>query len=113
MTTTPAWDSVDNYTADLLDLAANDQLHPRPSDEWDLYVTALHDAADHRGVISPNRLRPLVRDRIAPRRIGAFTHRALTSGLVAYTGEWETSDDTDGRNSGKPCRVMRLAGGAV
>lgn len=102
------WEPVDSPTSDLLALVATDKMHPRPGEEWDTYVTALHAAADATGRIDPNRLRPLLRGVVAPRRIGAFTHRAVTSGLVAYTGEWVVSDDLTGRNAGKPCRVMRL-----
>lgn len=102
------WEPVDSPTSDLLALVATDKMHPRPGEEWDTYVTALHAAADATGRIDPNRLRPLLRGVVAPRRIGAFTHRAVTSGLVAYTGEWVVSDDTTGRNAGRPCRVLRL-----
>lgn len=107
MTTQPAWDTVDNYTADLLQLVAEDP-HPSSEHEWTEFTRCLRHAADLDGVISPNRLRPLVRGVIAPRRIGAFTNRAVRSGLVAYTGRYEISDDTEGRNSGRPCRELRL-----
>lgn len=104
------WSAVDDDTADLLALVANDQMHPRPAEEWDVFVAALRQAADASGRIDPNDLRPLVRDSIAPRRIGAFTNRALSSGLVAYTGEWVISNDNQGRNSGKPARVLQWIG---
>ena len=107
MTTEPAWESVDNYTADLLDLVA-DEGHPSADYEWDEYVRAVHHAADDSGRVDPNRLRELVRGVIAPRRIGAFTNRALGSGLLVPTGEWVVSTDAEGRNGGKPCRVYRL-----
>jgi len=63
------------------------------------------------GWISPNALRPLVRGHVSPRRIGAFANRALKQGLVFYAGTYEISDDTEGRNSGRPCRVLRWVGG--
>jgi hypothetical protein len=79
--------------------------------EWSLFVEALRVVAiGPGGRIGPNELRPLIRGKVAPRRIGAFTNRALSLGLVAYTGEWEVSDDTEGRNRGKPARVMRWTG---
>lgn len=109
MTTQPAWDSVDNYTADLLTLVANDQMTPTPDREWIVYVNALTILAETYGVIRPNDLRPLLRNHVAPRRIGAFTLRAKAEGLIVDTGEWQTSDDAEGRNAGKPCRVYRLA----
>ena len=106
MSAQPAWESVDDYTADLLSLVA-DEGHPSADFEWDEFVRCLRFAASRgAGTISPNVLRPLVRGKVAPRRIGAFTHRALSQGLVAYTGDYELSDDTEGRNGGKPARVM-------
>lgn len=104
----PAWSAVDDETADLLSLVANDQMTPRPEEEWAEFVRCLHYAADADGRISPNRLRPLVRGTIAPRRIGAFTNRAKAEGRIVDSGEWEISDDREGRNGGKPCRVYRL-----
>jgi len=106
----PQWAAVDDATADLLHLV-RDAGHPSADFEWAEYVTALrHCAARDGGMVYPNRLRPLVRGVVAPRRVGAFTHRALASGLVAYTGDWQISDDTEGRNRGKPCRVLRWTG---
>lgn len=37
-----------------------------------------------------------------------MNHRACAQGLLRATGEWEVSDDAEGRNTGKPCRVYRL-----
>jgi hypothetical protein len=45
-----------------------------------------------------------VRGVVAPRRLGAFTNRALAVGLLVWRGEWIVSDDHEGRNGGKPCR---------
>lgn len=103
----PAWSAVDDETADLLSLVA-DEGHPSVDFEWLVYRKALVAAADHAGVICPNRLRPLLRGHVAPKRIAAFTHKALAERLVAYTGEFVISDDTEGRNKGKPCRELRL-----
>jgi hypothetical protein len=109
MTTHPAWSPVDDETEDLLALVAEGTMATDTAEqEWHEFVTALRFAADDYGVVRPNVLRPLIRGVVAPRRIGAFVNRALSQGLVAYTGEWEVSTDTAGRNSGKPCRVMRL-----
>jgi hypothetical protein len=107
MTAQPHWSPVDDETNDLLTLVADTE-HPSVDFEWLVYTRALAEAADPFGVIDPNRLRPLIRDHIAPRRIGAFTNKALAERLVEYTGEWVVSDDHAGRNGGKPCRVMRL-----
>lgn len=105
MTTQPRWEATDQ--ADLLSLVADTE-HPSVDFEWLLFKKALAEAADHAGVISPNALRPLVRGHIAPRRIGALTHKALAERLVAYTGNYVVSDDTEGRNGGKPARELRL-----
>lgn len=107
MTSAPQWSTVDDSAADLLSLVADDG-HPSSDYEWAEYVRCLHHAADAEGRIDPNRLRPLVTGVVAPRRVGAFANRALRAGLVAYTGEYVVSDDRDGRNGGKPARVMRL-----
>jgi hypothetical protein len=109
--TTPHWSPVDDSTADLLTLVA-DEGHPSADFEWDEFVTALrYCAARDGGKVYPNRLRPLVRGVVAPRRIGAFTHRAVSSGLLSWAaGEWQISDDTEGRNSGRPAKVYRLSG---
>lgn len=109
MSAQPEWSPVDDDTADLLSLVANDQMHPRPDHEWSEFVRCLRLGSDVEGRIDPNNFRRLVRGGIAPRRIGAFTNRAKAEGLIVDTGEWQTSDDTEGRNGGKPCRVYRLS----
>lgn len=112
MTTYPSA-PVDHDTANLLDLIAHDQTHPRPAEEWDRFVQGLRATADETGVIDPNWLRENLRGDIAPRRVGAFTNRALSEGLIEPTGEWRVSDDRAGRNGGKPCRVYRWTGAAT
>lgn len=113
MSAQPVFESVDDYTADLLDLVAEEQSPPTDR-EWSEYVDALSAvAAANAGLIPPNALRPLVRGKVAPRRIGAFTHRALSQGLVRRTGEWQISDDTEGRNAGRPAPVMEWVGVAA
>lgn len=109
MTAQPQWSPVDDDTADLLTLV-RDEGHVSADHEWGLFVEALIQARGFGDEIRPNVLRPMLRGQIAPRRIGAFTHRALSLDLVEYTGEWEVSDDTEGRNGGKPARVMRWIG---
>jgi hypothetical protein len=110
----PQWSPVDDDTADLLTLVA-DEGHVSADFEWDLFIDAVHAVSTWRAdrVIQPNDLRPLVRDRVAPRRIGAFTNRAVKSGLIVPTGDWQVSDDTEGRNAGRPMRVYRWTGGAL
>ncbi len=119
MTTTqhPTWHETDDTTASLLDLLADDGTVSMDY-EWDLYVeclqvVAMRDRRDWTWTVNPNDLRAEIAGRIKPQRVGAFTHRALSQGLVEYTGNYVTSTDTNGRNSGKPCRELRWLGGAA
>lgn len=113
----PVWESVDDDTASLLDLLADDGTVSADY-EWDVYVEALRrlgereDAWPVPGTIDPNDLRAAIAGRIKPQRVGAFTHRALSQGLVEYTGQWVVSTDTKGRNRGKPMRELRWIGGS-
>jgi hypothetical protein len=114
MSAQPQWESTDDYTTDLLALVALGTAQGDADAEWSCFLAALRTAArDGAGRIEPNTLRPLIRGAIAPRRIGAFTNRALSQGLVEYSGEWQVSDDHAGRNGGKPARVMVWLGGAA
>lgn len=111
----PRWAAVDDDTADLLTVLADDGTLSTEA-EWDLYVRALRDVAENgwqiglAGVINPNSLRERLAGRIKPQRVGAFTHRALSAGLVEYTGNYVTSTDKRGRNGGKPARELRWIG---
>ena len=112
MTAQPTFESVDNYTTDLLGLVALGSPTGTADAEWEYYVDALATvAARHAGLIPPNELRPLVRGHVASKRIGAFTHRALCKGLIRRTGDWQVSDDHEGRNAGRPAPVMEWVGG--
>jgi len=107
----PRWEAVDSPTADLLALV-NDETHPSVDFEWQEWLNAArHVASANDGIVDPNRLRELVRGVVAPKRCGAFVHRALTSGLMVPTGEWVVSTDRQGKNGGKPCRVHKWIGG--
>lgn len=110
--TAPTWEAVDSDAGDLLSLLADDGTL-RTDDEWAEFVAALRFVAEgYAGRIPPNALRPLLREVVKPQRIGAFTNRAKAEGLIAWDGEWEVSDDSEGRNAGKPARVYRWIGGA-
>lgn len=110
--TAPTWSPVDDDTADLLTVLADDGRRCVER-EWDTFVAALRDCAtEGHGFIEPNRLRPRLRDQIKPQRIGAFVTRAKAEGLIAWEGGWQVSDDHEGRNSGRPARVYRWTGGA-
>lgn len=104
--TTPHWAPVDDETADLLTLVA-DEGHPSADFEWALFTEAIVHSSLFDGIVSQNRIRPLIAGKIAPRRVGAFYSRACREGLIRATGDYELSTDTAGRNSGKPCRVYR------
>jgi hypothetical protein len=111
MTTTPAWSPTDNSTADILALVA-DVDHPSVDREWDDYRAAVASVADTDGRVDPNALREAVRGKVAPRRIGALTNRALSLGLLVWRGEWCVSSDREGRNAGRPCRQYVWTGAA-
>jgi len=109
----PQW--ADSGQGDLLELVALGSPSTGTADaEWDSFVAALKRASlyEFGGVIRPNVLRPMVRDEVAPRRVGAFTSRAVARGLIEPTGDFEVSDDTRGRNAGRPARCYRWIGGA-
>jgi len=104
--TTPTW--APSEQDDLLALVAAGSSTGTADREWDDYLEALRTVAiDGAGTIRPNVLRPRLRGLIHPRRVGAFASRAIHRGLVEYSGEYEESNDREGRNGGKPCRVMR------
>lgn len=104
------WEPVDDPTQDLLSLVANDP-HPSSDWEWKAFVGVLAATASlHDGLLDQNDYREQLRGVVAPRRIGAFVNRAKAEHLIADTGEWSVSNDTTGRNSGKPCRIYRWIG---
>jgi hypothetical protein len=105
VSTNPIW--TDSGQGDLLELVAQGSATGTADDEWLIFQAALSDAAVD-GVIYPNTLRPLVRGRVAPKRIAAFTARAVARGLVHYNGQWQVSDDREGGNAGRPARVMAV-----
>jgi hypothetical protein len=115
--TDPVFESVDDYTTDLLTLVALGSSTGTADAEWDLYVAALATvAARHAGLIFPNELRPMVRGKVKPQRIGALRNRAIARGLVkpleqADPRHWEVSNDHEGRNIGKPAAVVEWVGG--
>ena len=109
MTTQPQWE--DSGQGDLLELVAMGSPSTGSADEeWEFFVQALRNSGGGRHDIEPNTLREHVRGVVASKRIGAFTNRALRQGLIEPTGEWEVSDDTEGKNAGRPCRVYRWTG---
>lgn len=113
MTAQPEWSPVDDDTADLLSLVAVGPMSTGAAErEWLTFTETLAWVAHNcGGQIWPNDLRPRLRGDIAPQRIGAFTNRAIAQKLIEPTGEWQVSDDREGRNGGKPARCYRWIGG--
>jgi hypothetical protein len=100
----PQWSTVDDDTASLLDLIAEE--HPATlseDEEWTYFLGVLEDVAREHGVIDQNLTRPRLRGQIKSSRTGAFFHRAARAGLIRAAG-WTVSDDREGKNSGKPTR---------
>ena len=111
--TTPRWAPVDDTTADLLTLV-RDEGHPSADHEWAIFTEAIVTASLFDGIVRPNELRPMLAGRVAPRRIGGFTNRALAEGLIEWRGDWQTSDDKRGRNAGRPAKIYhRPSAGAA
>lgn len=105
--TAPQWSPVDDHTADLLALVS-DEGHVSTDHEWETFCAAILAVSVPHGWVRPNAMRELLRGKVAPRRIGAFYRRACLEGLLSATGDYEVSDDREGRNIGRPARVYRL-----
>jgi hypothetical protein len=86
------------------------RLQPRASSEWAIFRAALREAATN-GVVHQAAVRPLVRGRIKPERIGGLYRRARAEGLLIEVGH-ERSDDHVGKNAGRMEPRYELAGAA-
>lgn len=97
--------SVDEPTADLLSLVADDSDY----DRWLLVVRTV--AICNGGRVSVNSVRRFCAEQgldFNPRRYSAFWNRATSKGgPLVNTDEWEVCESTEGRNGGKPQRVRR------
>jgi len=112
MSAAPQWSPIDDETHSILALV-NDESHPSVDFEWQEWLNAArHVAGTNAGIVDPNALRELVRGVVAPKRCGAFVHRALTSGLMVRE-DWVIPNDTTGRNAGRPAMSYRWIGGAL
>ena len=108
----PTWTAVPTDTQAVLDLVA-DTDHPSVDLEWEVFKKAVQEvAAEHEGLVSQNAVRPKIRGRVAPKRIGAFYNRACSRGILQPTGDWELSRDREGRNAGRPSKVYALGDAA-
>lgn len=108
MSTIPRWS--DSEQTDLLELVALGTPQGDADAEWRLFVSALEASVDN-GLIRPNSLRPRVRGHVAPKRLGAFVSRAIAQKLIEPNGDWEISDDREGKNAGRPARCYVWIGG--
>jgi hypothetical protein len=94
-------DGVDPNTAALLDLMDGDPIHAR---DREAIIDAIRAAVRPDGTVSGNDWRGLIPQWVYPRVIGATVHALARHGVLVATGDWVISDDTAGRNSGKPVR---------
>ena len=96
---------VDTYTGSLLDLIVGDVTHDSQRLEVERAIWGV--AAEYDGAIDPNIVRARIPTWVQPQVVGP-TYRAMTlTGDIEPHG-WTTSDDTRGRNSGKPARMYRI-----
>ena len=119
--TAPAWSPVDDDTADLLTVLADDgSVSPSKAEVRDLFLEACcRDAMAHGGLVSVNRVRDLLADAgIPPRRYSAlwshFTGRGkpLIKATDQYGDQrWETCEGSSSGNDGRPFPLRRWTGG--
>lgn len=91
----------------ILALIAGDPLHAR---DREAIVSAIRDSVDQQGMTSSNHWRPLIPAFVYPRVVGATVNALTKAGVLVPTGEWLTSNDVHGRNSGRPVRLYRWTG---
>ena len=97
--------AVDTATGSLLDLIADSDDHVHHRQEIERVILAV--ALEHDGHIDPNVVRQRLPAWVQPQLVGP-TYRALCLAREMEPAGWTTSDDTKGRNSGKPLRTYRL-----
>jgi hypothetical protein len=78
--------------------------------DWSLFRAALAQVVTADGLIHQSAVRPLIRGKVAPKKIGTFYRRARAEGLIEDTGEREPSTDFAGRNGDKLSRLYRWLG---
>lgn len=84
-----------------------------PGGEWAIFTAAIRAAVRADGTVHQRDVRPAIRGKVAPKKIGQLYRRARSEGLLTDTGEREPSDDAAGRNLDKLDRIYRLAARAV
>lgn len=98
--------AVDHATADLLDLIADSDNHAHHRAEVERVIWAV--ALDNGGHIDPNEVRARIPAWVQPQLIGPTYRRLCQQGFLVPNG-WTISNDTKGRNSGKPARTYMVA----
>lgn len=114
MTTQPRWSPLDEPTAALLDLLDADWRPFVAADRNTVAGAIRDDARFHDGQVDPNRVRAAlaalpVFSQPKPQRVGPVYRALCYLGFLEVAG-WGFSDDTHGRNSGKPMRTYRWIG---
>lgn len=111
--TGPRWAPVDDNTSDLLELIGSDQ---RKADDYAAFLRACEADAECHGYVSVNRVRKRLSNEygltIHPQTYAAFWNKSTGKGrpMRVIRGDWETCDDSRGRNSGKPQPKRRWVG---
>ena len=98
---------VDPATESLLALMDGDPIHAR---DREAVIDAIRAAVRPDGTVCGNDWRGLIPRWVYPRVVGATVNALGRHGVLQATGEWVISDDTSGRNTGKPVRVYRWHG---
>ncbi len=78
-----------------------------PESEWRLFVGALQQVVRPDGRVHQHDVRPLIRGRVAPKRIGQFYARAKREELLVQVGK-EPSNDRQGRNTHHDSPIYEL-----
>lgn len=76
----------------------------QPDDSWSFFLRTIRESVRSDGTLHVNDVRPKIRGKVEPKRIGQFWKRAATLGLIRFK-EWEQSTDEAGGNSDKLARV--------
>jgi hypothetical protein len=108
----PQWSPVDDETADLLTLVA-DEHSIIGADVVPLFLAACEaDAAAHHGLVSVNRVRARLADADIPARrySSLWSHFTGREKPMAKTGEWETCQGSSSGNDGRPFPLRRWVG---
>ena len=93
-------------TESLCALIVSDRLH---GVDVQLVIDAIIDAAAaNNGIVDANLVRPHIHHSVFPKVIGAVYNVLIRKGALVPTGDWSISNDTAGRNSGRPVRRYRL-----